>query len=176
MAISTWIIDPTHSAIQFQVKQSVVVVNGAFMNYKGAMTAAEPNFSDASIHFEMEVNSINTNFETRDEHLRTADFFDASTFPTVTFDSTSFTPKSNDQYELVGNLTIRGITIPVRLDVTYGGTVQDRAGKTIAGFELNGVIKRKDFGMTYNALMEKGELALGEDIKIHASVQLIQQA
>jgi polyisoprenoid-binding protein YceI len=124
----------------------------------------------------MDVNSIDTNQHQRDEHLKAGDFFNAQVYPEINFESTSFSKKGDDEYKLKGNLTMKGVTKPVELDVEYGGSEKDQMGNTKHGFEVTGKINRKEFGLTYNALTETGGLALGEDIKLVANIQIAKAA
>ncbi len=173
-----WIVDPTHSEVQFKIKHLVIsTVTGSFNKFEGsAVTAQDNEFENADISFTIDVDSIYTNQAQRDEHLRTGDFFEAATYPTINFHSTSFTKKDDDAYKLKGNLTLKGVTKPVELDVEFGGAAKDPYGNLKAGFEIIGKINRKEFGLTYNALTETGGLALGEDVKLLANLQLAQQA
>jgi polyisoprenoid-binding protein YceI len=172
---TNWAVDPAHSEIQFKVKHMVITtVTGSFTEFKGGAEAAD-DFENASIHFEADVNSINTNSEQRDAHLKGADFFEADKFPTLSFTSTKFTNTGDDKFELVGDLTIKGVTKSVKLDVEYGGTAKDPWGNTKAGFEIKGKINRKDFGLTWNAALETGGVMVSEDVKLEANLQLVKQ-
>ncbi len=123
----------------------------------------------------MDVESIDTNQDQRDEHLRSDLFFDAATYPKITFNSTSFTKNGGD-YKLTGNLTIKDVTKPVTLDVEHGGTAADFYGNTKAGFEITGKINRKEFGLTWDGVTEAGSIVVGEDIKLIINVQFARQA
>jgi len=147
MATSTWVIDPTHSEVQFKVKHLVIsTVTGSFKSFEGSVQTEGDSFDGASIQFTADVNSIDTNMEQRDGHLKSADFFDAENFPTLSFASTSFVQKGDDEFTLTGDLTLRGVTKSISLAVNYGGQMVDFYGNTKAGFELTGKINRKDFG------------------------------
>ncbi|MBB6002250.1 YceI family protein [Arcicella rosea] len=175
MTNATWAIDPSHSEIQFKVKHLVITtVTGNFKEFSGSVEAGD-DFDGASIAFEANIASINTNSEQRDGHLKSADFFDAEKFPTLSFKSTSFT-KDGDDFELVGNLTIKGVTLPVTLEVEYNGTATDPWGNVKAGFELKGKINRKDFGLAWNAITEAGSALVSEEVKLIANIQLVKQA
>ncbi len=175
MSAKKWVIDPLHSEVQFKVKHLVIsTVTGSFNTFNGEAVTGEEGFENASVSFNIDVNSIDTNQEARDNHLRSADFFDAPNHPEISFKSTSFTKVKGNQYKLAGDLTMKGISRPVEVDVEYGGTEKDAWGNTKAGFEVTGKINRKEFGLTYNALTETGGLALGEDIKLIANIQLAQ--
>lgn len=177
MSTTKWSVDPLHSEIQFKVKHLVIsTVTGAFNKFEGSATTQGDEFEDASINFEMDVDSIDTNQEMRDTHLKSADFFDAENFPKITFHSKSFKKASTDVYHLVGDLTMRGVTKQVELDAEFGGSEKDQYGNTKIGYEVTGKINGKQFGLTYNALTETGGLALGEDIKLIANIQLSKVA
>lgn len=175
MTTTTWAVDPMHSEVLFKVKHLVIsTVTGSFKNFKGSAITDGDNFENAAIQFSLDVNSIDTRQESRDAHLKSADFFDAELFPDIQFTSTSFTKTDDDQYKMLGDLTMKGITKPVALNVEYGGTENDLYGTKKVGFEITGKINRKEFGLTYNALTETGGLALGEDIKLIANIQVAQ--
>lgn len=175
MATTNWVIDGSHSEIQFKVKHMVITtVTGSFTEFNGGAEAAD-DFENASISFEANVNSISTNSEQRDAHLKGADFFEADKFPKLTFKSTKFVNKGDDQFELVGDLTIKDVTKSIKLDVEYGGTAKDPWGNTKAGFELKGKINRKDFGLTWNALTEAGGALVSEEVRLEANLQLVKQ-
>jgi polyisoprenoid-binding protein YceI len=172
-----WAIDPMHSEVQFKVKHLVISnVTGSFKNFEGTVETEGDDFSNAKINFSVDVNSINTNQEQRDGHLKSADFFDAEKYPHITFESTSVTKESDEDYKLTGNLTIKGVTNPVTLEVEHGGIAADFYGNTKAGFEIEGKINRKAFGLTWDGVTEAGSIVVGEDIKLHINIQLAKQA
>lgn len=123
----------------------------------------------------IDVNSIHTGQPDRDSHLKGSDFFDIEQFPTIHFQSTAFHKKTETTYSVEGNLTLKGITKPIVLDVEYGGIQKDPRGNIKAGFDITGIIHRKEFGLAYNAVLEAGGLALGEQVKLAASVQFARQ-
>ncbi|MGZ3778881.1 MAG: YceI family protein [Mucilaginibacter sp.] len=172
-----WAIDPMHSEVQFKVKHLVIsTVTGSFKNFEGTVEAEGDDFADAKIEFSLDINSVDTGQEQRDAHLKGADFFDAEKYPHITFKSTSITKESDDDYELTGDLTIKGITKPVTFEVEHGGIAADFYGNTKAGFEVKGKINRKDFGLTWDGVTEAGSIVVGEDIKLSANIQLTKQA
>jgi polyisoprenoid-binding protein YceI len=124
----------------------------------------------------MDVNSIDTNQEQRDQHLKSPDFFDAESYPEISFKSNLFQKIDDENFKLAGDLTIKGVTKPVVLNAEFGGSAKDAYGQVKHGFEVTGKINRKEFGLTYNALTETGGLAVGEDIKLNANIQLVKQA
>ena len=172
MAATKWVLDPMHSEVQFKVKHLVIsTVTGSFKVFEGHLTTENDDFKDADISFSLDVNSIDTNQEQRDGHLKSAEFFDSEQYPTISFKSTSF-----DGEELNGDLTIKGITKPVSLEVEHGGSATDFYGNTKAGFEVTGKINRKEFGLTWDGVTEAGSIVVGEDIKLTASIQFAKQA
>ena len=174
MQNSTWAIDPSHSEIQFKVKHLVITtVTENFKKFKGSGEAND-DFDGASINFEASVESINTNNQQRDEHLKSADFFDAEQFPTLSFQSTAFT-KNNETYNLMGNLTLKGVTLPINLAVEYNGIATDPWGNVKAGFELTGKLNRKDYGLSWNTITEAGGALVSEEVKLIANIQLVKQ-
>lgn len=171
-----WVVDPTHSEVQFKVKHLVIsTVTGAFKTFSGEAFTDGSDFENARINFMLDVKSVDTNQAQRDEHLRSGDFFEAESYPQIEFKSTSFTRVSDDNYKLIGDLTMKGVTKPVELQAEFGGSAKDAYGNTKYGFEVTGKINRKEFGLTYNALTETGGLALGEDIKLIANIQIAQE-
>jgi polyisoprenoid-binding protein YceI len=171
-----WAVDPTHSEVHFKVKHLVIsTVTGTFKAFGGELSTDNSDFEDADIRFSLDVASIDTNQEQRDEHLKSADFFDAGQFPQISFKSTSF-KRVEDNYELTGDLTIKDVTKPVKLDVEFGGSATDFYGNEKAGFEVSGKINRKDFGLTWNGVTEAGAIVVGEDIKLSINLQFAKQA
>ena len=177
MATTTWTVDPTHSEVQFKVKHLVIsTVTGSFKTFNGTLETESDDFTNAKASFSLDVDSINTNQSDRDNHLKSADFFDAEKYPKITFESTSFNQAGGDAYQLQGNLTIRDVTKPVTLNVEYGGSAADFYGNTKAGFEVTGKISRKEFGLQWNAVTEAGAVVVGDEIKLIINVQFIKQA
>jgi polyisoprenoid-binding protein YceI len=177
MATATkWVLDPMHSEVQFKVKHLVIsTVTGSFKTFEGELTTESDDFEGADVSFSLDVNSIDTNQEARDGHLKSGEFFDAETYPKISFKSTSFT-KDGDEYKLTGDLTIKDVTKSVTLDVEYGGVAGDFYGNTKAGFEVTGKINRKDFGLVWDGVTEAGSVVLGSDIKLIINVQFAKQA
>ncbi len=174
---SQWAIDLAHSEINFKVKHLMIsTVTGKFTDFSATVESENEDFQDAYITFEAQTASITTGNEHRDEHLKSADFFDAEQFPVMRFESSSFRQISGKDYELNGNLAIRGVTNPVKLAVEFNGTHKDPWGNIKAGFELSGKINRTDFGLKWNAITEAGGLTVGEEVKIEAFIELTQQA
>ena len=175
--MATYKIDAAHSEVTFKVKHLMITnVTGSFTKFDGVLESDEADFTDAKVSFEADVDSITTNNEQRDAHLKADDFFAADKFPKLTFVSTGIEKKNDEEYVLTGNLTIRGITKPVSLKVNYGGTATDPWGQVKAGFEIEGKINRKEFGLTFHAVTETGGIMLSDDVKLNLQIQVIKQA
>lgn len=175
--MATWIIDPTHSEVQFKVKHLVIsTVTGSFSDYTATAETTGDDFANAAISFSAKIASISTGMEQRDGHLKSADFFDAENHPELTFVSTGTTATGSDTFKLHGNLTMRGTTLPVDLDVTAGGTMTDFYGQLKAGFEVSGKISRKAFGLSWDAVTEAGGVVVSDDVRLIANVQFVKQA
>lgn len=174
--LTKWAIDPTHSEITFKVKHLVIsTVTGSFNSFDGTLEAENYTLENAQISFAADINSIDTNNSDRDTHLKSDDFFNAAEFPKMTFESTSFTKTGDDEFKLIGNLTIRGNTKEIALNATYGGTVVDPYGQTKAGFEVAGKILRKEFALKWNAITEAGSVVVSDEVKLLMSVQFVKQ-
>jgi len=172
----TWKLDQAHSTIHFDADYLVISsVDGNFKKFDGTFASAEPDFSDMKTDVKVEVASINTENEMRDNHLKGDDFFNAEKFPFITFKSKSVKPLGKNTYIIVGDLTIRDVTKQVELPVTYNGTVKDPWGNTKAGFKANGKINRKDFNLKYNGMAAAGEAVVGDDINFKIDLVLIKQ-
>ena len=175
--MATYKIDAAHSEVTFKVKHLMITnVTGSFTKFDGRLESDNADFTDAKVSFEADVDSITTNNEQRDAHLKAEDFFAADKFPKLTFVSTGIQKKDDEEYVLTGNLTIRGITKPVSLKVNYGGTATDPWGQVKAGFEIEGKINRKEFGLTFHAVTETGGIMLSDDVKLNLQIQVIKQA
>lgn len=173
---TTWTIDPMHSEVQFKVKHLMVsTVTGLFSQYEGTLEMAGDDFEDAKISFSADVASISTGNEQRDGHLKSAEFFDAEQFPQLTFTSTDMKKTGDDTYDLTGHLTMHGVTKPVTLKAEYGGQMQDFYGQTKAGFELAGVLKRKEFGLTWDGVTEAGGVVVSDDVRLVMNIQVTKQ-
>ena len=171
--MATWIIDPAHSEVQFKVRHLVIsTVTGSFKNFEGKLISDKEDFSDAKISFSASIDSIETNNAQRDGHLKSPDFFDAASYPKLSFESTSLSAKSESEYLLKGNLTLKGVTRPVELIADHGGIGKDLYGNTVAAFELSGKINRQDFGLTWSALTEAGGAVVSDEIKLHINIEL----
>lgn len=178
MATVSWVVDPMHSEIQFKAKHLMITtVTGYFKNFNiEAETEDEQFTSTHSVVFTADVNSISTNNEQRDIHLKSADFFDADNHGEIRFVGNRYEHVGGKDYKLHGDLTIRGVSKPVTVNVEFGGIVADPYGQTKAGFTVDGKISRKAFGLTWDAVTEAGSVVVSDDIKLQAEVQLVKQA
>ena len=155
--MATYKIDAAHSEVTFKVKHLMISsVTGKFQQFDGSLQVEKDDFTDAKINFEADVNSITTGNERNEAYLKSDDFFAADKFPKLLFQSTDIKKVNDEKYSLTGNLTIRDITKTVTLDVSYGGQIVDPWGQTKLGFEVEGKINRKDFGLTWSATTETG--------------------
>lgn len=165
--MTIWNIDPTHSEVNFKVKHLVVsTVTGHFDRFEATIETGKEDFSDARISFSADVNSINTKNEQRDGHLKSPDFFDAATHPKMSFVSRSVKKVSDYELQVTGNLTLRGVTKEITLNVNYNGTVAGFNGAQVAGFEIYGKLNRFDFGLQWSALTETGGVVVSNEVKI----------
>ena len=166
-AQDTWEVDQTHSKVRFSVSHLVVSeLEGNFKSFEGAVIASKEDFSDAKFTFSIDVNSINTDNEKRDGHLRSEDFFYVEKFPKMTFESTSFEKIEGNKYLLKGNLTMRGVTKAIALDVKYGGSIDLGEGNAKAGFVVKGDLNRIDYGVAWNRKTKQGSWSVGEEVDI----------
>ena len=176
MATVKWALDPNHSEIQFKVKHMMIsTVSGEFAKFEADLETEEEDFATAKVRFSADVASINTKNEQRDGHLKSPDFFDAENHPVLIFEGAGLQHKSGDNYLLKGNLTLKGETKPVELEVEFAGAIKDPYGYTRAGFEVSGKINRKDFGLSWSALTETGGLVVGDEVRLYANIEFIKQ-
>jgi polyisoprenoid-binding protein YceI len=174
-AQTTWNLDASHSNVKFTVTHMIVSeMDGYFKAFDGKIVSNSPDFTNASIDFKVDVNSINTENEKRDQHLKGDDFFNAEKFPFMTFKSASFTKVSGNKYKLTGDLTIRDVTKRVTFDVTYGGTAKDPWGNTKAGFKATTTIKRMEYGLKWNTLTEAGGMVVSDEVAVTVNVEFNQ--
>jgi polyisoprenoid-binding protein YceI len=176
MKTTKWSLDPAHSELTFKIKHLMISnVSGAFKNFSAKVETEETDFSKANINLTAEMNSISTNNEQRDAHLRGSDFFEVEKFPQLKFTSTGIEQTDDESFNLYGNLTLKGVTKPVKLNMEFNGIVKDPHGQEKAGFFVSGKINRNDWGINLNVALETGGLMLGEDIRIQSEVQFIRQ-
>jgi polyisoprenoid-binding protein YceI len=175
-AVTTWSIDPTHSNVEFAVRHLMIsTVKGRFGDVSGTVVEEDGQLAKGKVDITIGVASIDTREAQRDTHLRSADFFDADTHPRMTFRGTRV-EGTGDSFKLVGDLTIKGVSREVVLDVTAEGRGKDPWGGDRAGFSATAKIKRSEFGLTWNQLLETGGVAVSDDVKISIDVELVKQA
>ncbi len=172
-----WSIDPAHSEIAFKAKHLMISnVKGVFREFDASIYTTGNDFSSAKIDFWMNPSSVDTGEKKRDEHLKSADFFDVGNHKKITFVSDSFEKSGkDDRYNLSGNLTIKGVTNRIKLDVEFGGIMKDPYGNEKAGFTINGKINRKDWGLNWNAVLEAGGVMVSDEVRIICEVELLKQ-
>jgi polyisoprenoid-binding protein YceI len=169
-----WNLDPVHTHIGFSVKHMMVTtVRGQFRAYRGTVRLDPKDFARSSFEGEIDVASIDTGVADRDNHLRSNDFFDAPNHPKIKFKSSRIEPKGDGEFVVHGDITIRGVTRPIALDVEFHGTSKNPYGKTVAGLTASGTVNRKDFGVSFNALLETGGVAVGEKVKLEVEVEAV---
>lgn len=169
-----WAIDPTHSEIQFKVKHLVIsTVTGFFKKFSGSVEADGEDFDGAAVTFSTDIDSIDTNQKDRDTHLKSPDFFAAGEYSTMDFAGELKKISGND-YKLAGELKIRGTSKKIELNAEFGGTMIDPYGNEKSGFEINGKINRKDFGLNWNAVTEAGGVVVSDEVKLHINAQIVK--
>ena len=177
MSTNQWSLDKVHSELSFKIKHLMISnVTGVFSNFDVQTSIDEDDLTKSTISATIQVTSIDTKNEQRDGHLRTSDFFDAETYPTIDFQSTSIEKTDNENYQLNGHLTMKGHSHPVTLHVEYSGLAKDPFGNVKAGFTVTGKISRALWGMNYNAALETGGVLLSDDVKIGSEIQLLKVA
>lgn len=177
MANTVWAIDPTHSSIDFSVKHMMIAnVKGSFHKFDAKVEADPEDLTTAKIEFEIDVNSIDTRNSDRDAHLRSADFFETEKYSSIRFVARSITSKGGGEYDVAGDVTIRGVTRTETFEVTFEGAGKDPWGNEKVGFSAKGKVKRSEYGLTYNAVLEAGGVLIGDDIKISIDIEGVKQA
>lgn len=174
LASTVWAIDPIHSVVQFKVKHLAISnVTGNFNVFEGDFNTENKDFDDANIHFEMDTDSVNTNNKERDNHLKSDAFFDSQRFPKILFEGSL--QKSEDDLEVIGQLTMLKTTKTIKLVAEHTGNGEGRFGDLRVGFEIDGKLNRKDYGLNFDILTSTGNLIVGEEIKLHFDIQLVKQ-
>ena len=170
-----WVLDPSHSELLFKVKHLMITnVKGEFRKFTAEIDGED--FINSKIKAVVDTSSIFTNEENRDNHLKSADFFDTENFREMKFESSSFEKTNSDNYLLKGMLTIKGISIPVSLYVEFGGINKDPWGNEKAGFSIEGKINRKDWGLNWNAALETGGVLVSDEVRIYGELQFVKQS
>jgi polyisoprenoid-binding protein YceI len=172
-----WNADPLHTQIGFKVRHMMIShVAGTLSKFDINVASDDENFTNPVVSLTADVNSITTGIEQRDTHLKSSDFFSGNDFPQIVFKSTDYKKIDEEKYKLYGNLSMRGVTKPVILNVEYSGLMKDPWGNLRAGFTITGKINRKDWGLNYNAILEAGGVMVSEEVNINCEVELIKQA
>jgi polyisoprenoid-binding protein YceI len=176
MADTKWIVDPMHSELNFKVKHLMISnVSGSFTEFGAEVWTKGEDFSTARIVATINAASVNTNNKQRDAHLQNSDFFEVEKFPEIRFESESIQKIDDEQFIVHGQLTLRGVTKPVKLNVEHSGVTKDPWGGERAGFSITAKIIRSEFGVSFNGVLETGGLALGDEVKLSSEVQLVKQ-
>ncbi|HYO21454.1 MAG TPA: YceI family protein [Flavisolibacter sp.] len=177
MAKTKWAVDPTHSELGFKIKHLMITnVSGSLKNFEAEVETDEADFSTAQINLTADMASIFTNNEQRDAHLRASDFFEVEKYPQLKFRSTKMEKIDNDSFALYGELTLKGVTKPVKLNVEYNGLTKDPWGGERAGLVVTGKINRSEWGVNFNGVLETGGLMLSEEVRINSEIELVKQA
>ena len=171
----TYKIDKAHSEVTFQVRHLVTKVRGRFTDFEGSILYNEANPEQSSVTFTVQAASINTAEPDRDKHLRTPDFFDVETFPTLTFQTSRITKRGPETYDVTGTLTLHGVTKELVLPVAHMGKAKDPWGGDRLGFEAETTLNRKDFGLNWNAMLEAGGFLVGDEVKVSIEIQAVGQ-
>lgn len=173
-----WAIDPAHSEIGFKVKHLMFAnVRGYFKEFTSRIYTTGDDFMSAEIEVTINAASVDTRIQQRDDHLRSADFFEADTFKEIKFRGNTFVATDREaRFEMYGELIIKGVTNEIKLDVEFGGVVKDPSGAEKALFTIEGKINRRDWGLNYHSVLETGGLVVSEDVWIHCDIQLIKES
>jgi polyisoprenoid-binding protein YceI len=172
----TWKIDPVHSNVEFTVTHMMISeVTGHFKDFTASMLQGKDDFSGSTIDVTIKSASISTDNDTRDNHLRSADFFDVTKYPDLTFKSTSFEKTGENEYRITGDLTMRGITKSITLDTKYLGRITDSKGMVYAGFKATGMVNRYDYGLKWNRSIEAGGILVSENVAITLNIKMVKQ-
>jgi polyisoprenoid-binding protein YceI len=171
LAAETYEIDRSHSTVGFQVRHIFTMVGGSFQDFSGTLRVDRAKPESSSVEFTIKAASIFTNDAKRDDHLRSADFFDVASHETITFKSRSVKPAGGDVYHVTGDLTMRGTTREVTLPVTFLGEAKDPWGNEKKGFQLETTLNRKDYGINWNRALDQGGVLVGDEVKVQISVQ-----
>ena len=176
MATTKWVLDPSHSEVEFKIRHMMIsTVSGKFTQFNAEVTTEDEDFTTAKASFTIDVDSITSVNEQRDGHLKAGDFFDSAKFPQIKFTATKYENVDNDgSYEVYGDLTIRDVTKPVKLDAEFGGVIKDPWGNTRAGITVSGKINRKDYGVQFHAVTETGGLVVSDEVRIHIALEFIK--
>ena len=173
----TYSLDPTHSRLGYQARHAMVTtVRGHFADFSGTVTLDEANPAASSAEITIQAMSVSTSQADRDNHLRTSDFFDPEKYPTLTFRSTKVEKTGNEEFAVTGDLTVKDVTKPITINMTFAGAAKDPFGNSRAGFEGYATLNRKDYGMTFNAALETGGVLVSDRVKLDFDISLIKSA
>jgi len=172
---TVWNLDPSHSSVKFDIDHMVISeVQGGFKEFSADIKADKPDFTDAKGTFTVQLKSVDTDNDKRDEHLRSADFFNVEKNPAMTFVIQKFTKVDGKKYKVTGNLTLNGVTKLVSFNAKFGGIIKDPYGLTRTGVTINGEIDRYVFGLKYNSVLEAGGLTIGQKVRINVNLEFTQ--
>lgn len=175
--MAKWAVDAAHSSVDFTIRHMMIAkVKGTFHTFEASIEADPEDLTSAKIDFAVELASIDTRNNDRDAHLRSGDFFEVEKHPKMMFQSTQIVKTGEGEYDVTGNLTIRGVTRPETFAVVYEGGGKDPWGNTKVGFSAAGAIKRSDYGLTYNAALETGGVLIGDEVKVSIEIEAAEQA
>lgn len=174
-APATYTVDPGHSEVSFQVRHLVTKVRGTFGEFDGTIVKDDANPAASSVEFTVQVASIDTGISDRDNHLRSADFFDVAQHPTITFKSTRVERVSDTEYKVTGPLSIHGVAKEVTLPVTFDGELKDPWGNTKGGFSTATRLNRKDFGINWNKALDTGGVLLGDEVDVQINLEVLKK-
>jgi len=175
VAAEDYAVDASHADVTFQIRHLVSQVTGRFNDFEGAIRIDRHAPEASSVTFTIQTASIDTSNDKRDEHLRAPDFFDAATHPTIAFESTAVREVGDGRYEVTGDFTMRGVTRSITLPVEVVGEMKDPWGNHRMGFQISSTLNRKDFGITYNKVLDQGGLMLGDDVKVSINLEAVRQ-
>ena len=177
MATTKWVLDPTHSELGFKIKHLMISsVSGSLKSFQAEVETEGADFTTSHISLSADMASISTNNDQRDAHLRNSDFFEVEKYPELKFTSTKLEKIDSDTFALFGDLTLKGVTRPVKLNVEFNGVAKDPWGGERAGFVVTGKINRSDWNINFNAALETGGVVLSEEVRINGEIQLVKQA
>jgi len=177
MSVSKWAVDPTHSSIDFSIRHMMIAkVKGSFQAFEAEIEANPADLTTAKIKFSIDLTSVDTRNTDRDNHLRSADFFDVDNTPKMTFEANQIIGSGGDNYEVVGDLTLHGVTRSEKFAVAFEGAGKDPWGNEKVGFSATGSINRSDYGLTYNAALETGGILIGDEVKVMIEIEAAKQA
>ena len=177
MTMTKWALDHTHSEVQFKIRHLMIsTVTGQFNKFQATVeTEEEEDFTTAKVYFSADIDSISTNNEQRDAHLKSADFFDAANYPQLKFETERIEKVDDENYKVYGIITIKGVSKKIVLNAEFGGVIQDPWGNARTGFSLSGKLNRSDFGLSFGLVSDAGGVGLANEVKILANVQLVKQ-